>query len=236
MQTVLHHLDQYETDVSQDMQGNLYVDNVFSGCDTEDEAISYYHEARSIMRDANFNLPTWASNSSQLHKQATADNVADPSTNVNLLGLRWNPSTDIIYYASKDMPSTSNALVTKREVLQDLSKIYDPLGYIAPVLIKAKIFMQELWKQQLDWDKPLDELLLQRWKGIIAEIQASLKTTLNRQCLPSDHSANISLHIFVDASILTYGTVSYITADSHVSFSDVQDTSCTTQDHYSSQA
>ena len=48
--TVLHHLDQYETDVSQDMQDNLYVDNVFSGCDTEDEAISYYHEARSHTR------------------------------------------------------------------------------------------------------------------------------------------------------------------------------------------
>ena len=84
--TVLHHLDQYETDVSQDMQDNLYVDNVFSGCNTEDEAISYYHEARSIMHDANFNIRTWASNSSQLHTQATADNVADPSTNVNLLG------------------------------------------------------------------------------------------------------------------------------------------------------
>ena len=116
------------------------------------------------------------------------------------------------------MPSTSNALITKHEALQDLSKVYAPLGYIAPVLIKAKIFMQELWKQQLDWDEPLDEPLLQRWKGIIAEIQASLKTTLNRQCLPSDHSANISLYIFVDASILAYGTVSYITANSHVSF------------------
>ena len=145
--TVLHHLDQYETDVSQDMQDNLYVDDVFSGCDTEDKAISYYHEAISIMHDANFNLRTWASNSSQLHTQATADNVADPSTNVSLLGLRWNPSADIIYYASKDMPSTFNALITKCEVLQDLCKVYDPLGYIAAVLIKAKIFMQELWKQ-----------------------------------------------------------------------------------------
>ena len=212
--TVLHHLDQYETDVSQDMQDNLYVDNVTLRMKP---SLITMRPNQSCMMPILILVPGHPTVHSFTHRpQLTM--FADPSTNVNLLGFPWNPSADIIYYASKDMPSTSNTLVTKREVLQDLSKVYDPLGYIAPVFIKAKILMQELWKQQLDWDKALDELLLQRWKGIIAEIQASLKTTLNRQCLPSDHSTNISLHIFVDASILAYGTVSYITADSHVSF------------------
>ena len=45
--TILHHhLQQYNTPLSCNIQANLYVDNIVSGCETEQQAIQYFEEAR----------------------------------------------------------------------------------------------------------------------------------------------------------------------------------------------
>ena len=40
----------------------------------------------------------------------------------------------------------SSAKVTKRYVLSESSKIFDPIGLLLPVTVKARIFMQDLWR------------------------------------------------------------------------------------------
>ena len=61
--TLHHHLTNYSTPVAVDMKENIYVDNVISGCNEEQDVVDYYQEARSIMNDAHFNLRSWSSNS-----------------------------------------------------------------------------------------------------------------------------------------------------------------------------
>ena len=51
-----YHLRQYNIAVSSDMLSILYVDNIISGCDTEQAAVNYYHAARAIMCEAQLNL------------------------------------------------------------------------------------------------------------------------------------------------------------------------------------
>lgn len=138
------------------MKENLYVGNVISGCDQEPEALAYYKEARSIMNEAHFNLCSWSSNSSLLRDQAAKDGTADTKEIVNILGLKWDPSTDIIFLtSSKDESARRVRLVTKRNILQVSSKVNDPLGLLSPDTIRAKLLIQELWQQQLEWDEPL---------------------------------------------------------------------------------
>ena len=103
------------------MKRNLYVDNIISGVSTESLATEYCTEARSIMLQAKFNLRSWASNSTELQALAMADDVADKDINVNILGLRWNISTDVITLASKDILPLDISLISKREVLQQAS-------------------------------------------------------------------------------------------------------------------
>jgi len=52
--------------------------------------------------------------------------------------------------------------VTKTTLLLDLNKVFDPLGFLAPVLIKGKIFIQQLWQLKLDWDMPLQDDITKR--------------------------------------------------------------------------
>ena len=150
--TLRCHLNKFKSLVIDDMMRNLYVDNIISGSDSEEQAIQYYAEARSIMAKAKFNLRSWASNSNAVQRLAIMDNVIDKDSNANILGLKWNSSTDTLTFTSKEILSTDKSVVSKQEVLQCSSRLYDPLGFLAPVTIQAKLFMQELWQLKLSWD------------------------------------------------------------------------------------
>jgi hypothetical protein len=189
----VHHSCTFSTPVARDMKDNMYVDNILSGADTELNASQYYDESRSIMTEAKFNLRSWASNSPTLQQKATKDGTIDttPETDINVLGLRWNTSSDTIHFATKKSLPNSHELITKREVLQHSSHIFDPLGIIAPVTIRAKIFMQQLWQQSIDWDEPLNEQLQQEWLKLAVNYTTSLP--FNAHGFPRTHHNSMFL-------------------------------------------
>ena len=51
-----YHLHKFSTSIAADIETNLYVDNVISGCDSETNAVNYYNTSTSIMSQAKFNL------------------------------------------------------------------------------------------------------------------------------------------------------------------------------------
>ena len=139
--TLQHHLDKFKSPMAIDMKDNLYVDNIISGVSEETLAIKYYKEARSSMK---FNSRSWVSNSNRVQALAMNDEVADKDSTVNILGLRWNLSSDTITFAMKYIAPDVGSTNTKREVLQQSSRLYNPLGFLAPVTVQAKILLQEL--------------------------------------------------------------------------------------------
>jgi hypothetical protein len=46
--------------------------------------------------------------------------------------------------------------VTKRQLLSETAKVFDPLG-LTPTLMCAKIMFQKLWLLGLNWDDPLPD-------------------------------------------------------------------------------
>ena len=174
-----YHLTTEKSTTASDILANLYVDNVVSGCSSETRALEYYKEARCLMSKANFNLRSWASNSSSLMALAQQDRVADNDTVVNVLGLLWDTSQDTLGLSIKLFPSLETMQSTKRAVLQDLFKIFDPLGVLTPVTISAKLFMQQLWQHKLNWNEPLTSELTAQWRDIAANLQLCDSTTIS---------------------------------------------------------
>jgi len=86
------------------------------------------------MKEAKFNLRSWATNSLELNTLTTQDATADPHTTVNILGIQWTPQTDQLHLAPTKLTSINN-LITKRE---QSCKVFDPLGLATPVTIRAK--------------------------------------------------------------------------------------------------
>lgn len=217
---ILHyHLQQYNTPLSCNIQANLYVDNIISGCITEQQAIQYFGEARSIMSCAGFNLRAWASNCESLNRMAQDNKIASSSRLTNVLGLQWNTTTDQLFIAPKKIHMADKQLTTKRQVLKDASKLFDPLGIASPVSVCAKLFMQKLWQLHINWDEPLSVNNTEEWSAIISDIQHLSKLTIERQFFKTGFpSIDVKLHVFADASTRAYGAVAYLTNNNDVSF------------------
>ena len=58
--------------------------------------------------------------------------------------MRWSVQDDLLSFAKINI-DTIIEKVTKPEILSQSLKIFDPLGILSPVTVKAKMFMQLLW-------------------------------------------------------------------------------------------
>ena len=216
--TLYHHLQHYNTPLSNNIQSNLYVDNVISGCMTETRAVEYFCNARDIMSSARFNLRAWVSNSQQLSTTAQQHNVADTSIPANVLGIHWNTTTDKLSLIPKIVAPVMN-LTTKREVLQESSKVFDPIGLTAPVTIRSKLLMQKLWQHHIEWDEPLDNELHTEWQTIVEDIKQLPHFYIRRPYFTTTfYTHGVELHLFADASVKAYGSVAFLMLQQQTSF------------------
>ena len=109
-------------------------------------------------------------------KKWTAGIKATHESMHKVLGLDWDYDTDCFRFEmgetmiKKSNKPTSEVsvcdvdqIVTKRVVLSLVNSIYDPLGFITPIVIKAKILLKKPWCCKLDWDETVPHEILKEW-------------------------------------------------------------------------
>ena len=96
LSVIKHHLQLFPFTTAADMDLNIYVDNLISGCDSPEEALNYYAVSNSILNKAGLNLQSWSSNEQTINVRAVEDGVADSSTASKILGLIWDRPTDTL--------------------------------------------------------------------------------------------------------------------------------------------
>ncbi|XP_076545702.1 uncharacterized protein LOC117610838 [Osmia lignaria lignaria] len=202
-----------------------YVDNIFGGADSLDSLIEIASQLTDLCNAGGFPLAKWHSNEASLletivpcnNSQGTSISLDD--CNTKTLGLRWNTVNDSFTFTTK---SHHNLNFTKRLVLSEVVQIFDPLGFLSPVIIRAKVLLQELWLLNLKWDDPLPSHVTTRWIAIREDL-----TSLARLSIPrwfnTYNNSTVELHGFSDASQLAMAAVIYITVFSP--FTDLKVTS-----------
>ena len=61
----------------------------------------------------------------------------------------------------------------KISFLRSITTLLDPLGFLAPFIIRAKVVMQEIWQKGFDWDDELDgevKTKIQSWYSDLHEL------------------------------------------------------------------
>ena len=82
---------------------------------------------------------------------------------------------------------------------QDIARLFDPAGWLAPIVVSAKMLMQDLWRDKLDWDEPLPAPLARRWESFRRSLQDVSNIALPRW-LHWTPTCRVQLHAFADAS------------------------------------
>ena len=83
-----------------------------------------------------------------------------------MLGVTWNHDTDELRIDLGDIvKSSENLSVTKRTVLKVSTRVYDPLGWILPILSEMKLLFQKLCQSKVcqskeDWNEELRTFVL----------------------------------------------------------------------------
>ena len=118
------------------------------------------------------NLRQWTTNNKKLQRQIDKDGTGAPAIG-KVLGLVWNSECDTLKLSLDKIIQDASTLtkLTKRSVLTITAKLFDPLGWVEPFTVRAKILMQDIWKQNIAWDEELTSTLKNEWKAWINTIK-----------------------------------------------------------------
>ncbi|XP_017875322.1 uncharacterized protein LOC108622144 [Ceratina calcarata] len=193
------------------LERHIYMDDAFAGADTLEEALEARNELINVLRSAGMELDKWSANQSALLDGLliSTDPVRFFSEEnvVATLGLQWHNATD--YFCYRVVLPTAPPNTTKRVVLSEVARLFDPLGWLAPVIVIAKILIQRLWISGCDWDQAVPDEVLGSWTNLREQLPCLEQLRIARWLGTLD-SSTFFLHGFADASSQAYAATVYI--------------------------
>ncbi|GFS69120.1 integrase catalytic domain-containing protein [Trichonephila clavipes] len=125
---------------------------------------------KRITNDANL-MEQWKKENFNVHPVHKTVSLGANGTEV--LGLSWNTNKDYLTTDTKSLLEfVSLDKNTKRFILQAVGKIFDPLGLISPFTVRMKCLLQDLWKEEIQWEDPLPTHIEKEWKKWCASKKA----------------------------------------------------------------
>lgn len=202
---------------------SYYMDDMMISCSTVEEGKILCHEMKNLLKKAGFELQKWNSNHEDIVKEMECYNggVQDTSTekgkesreeieifeSTKILGLTWCRHTDEFRYTVQ-LPA-AYVKWSKRNIISDISRLFDPLGWLAPSIILAKILIQKLWLAGVNWDDELSDSVKTEWETYRATLPDLSKVRVPRWLGITDDISCVELHGFSDASRSAYAAVVY---------------------------
>ncbi|GAB0098916.1 uncharacterized protein DMENIID0001_147230 [Sergentomyia squamirostris] len=183
----------------------------------EDEGHQYPLAAKAI-RDfyvddimTGMNLRKWTTNDPELLKSLSKDQIEarflelKETDTIKTLGIGWHPQGDQFQYRVKPR---SPGKITRRTILSDVASIFDPIGWLAPAVLKAKLLMQRLWKEDISWDSAIPKEIEEDWVEFMDMLPKVQNINIKR-FINYAPGAEVQLHGFADSSEKAYGAVVY---------------------------
>ena len=209
--------ESHGSDVKEFIRRNFYVDDGLASCSTDKEAIDLMRKTQDAMKQyGNLRLHKVASNSEEVMKAFEPQDLAQDIYDLNLdedqlvqrsLGIRWNLTSDMFEFhvAMNDKP------MTRRGVLSVVNSLFDPLGFLSPVIVCGKLILRDVVTETANWDEPLPEHILSTWRTWSSNLKTLEEVHIPRVTVPHlSKAVRRELWTYSDASEKAIAAVSYL--------------------------
>ena len=197
--TLEYHYDQQSPELEETvtaLRENTYVDNIMQTGNNIDKLEKFKKESEVVLESAKLPIHKWESNIGTLEDE----NMPNPS---KILGHVWDKREDTLEIQVPAVPETEP--VTKRSILSQLGKVYDPLGIISPTMAEGKHIYREACEEKKGWNAEVSQELKKqwhKWNKQLKNVKVPRSLTGN-----SKETKVIELHVFADASNLACSAV-----------------------------
>ena len=207
---------------------NIYMDDIIFGVDSLEEARTIAYEAIELFDSRGFKLVKWSANRdtlsvlAELDKEVLVSSMRDLDLSIEqgndlpdakTLGCVWETGEDRLRIVSSLTPLSK---YTRRAMLSQLGKSFDPLGIFSPFFVKARLILQRLAIEKYGWDDVVSESIVKEWKAWFQLLDSLLNISVARYyfegSIPASPQDRViyQLHSFSDASNKAYGSVIYL--------------------------
>ncbi|XP_020712609.1 uncharacterized protein LOC110117566 [Ceratitis capitata] len=191
-----------------------YVDDILSGGHDLNSTKTSVSQIIEVLKSAGFPLRKITANNRSLLNEIPETYLLDSeflqfhdTSTTKTLGISWNALTDTFSYSIDPLPDTNAA--KKRQILSAVAKLFDPAGWLSPIMITAKTLLQQLWMEGTDWDETIKPLSLLKWNSFRNNLMAIIEIRIPRwvEFFPE---GVIQIHRFPDASEKAYCACVYL--------------------------
>ena len=150
---------------------SFYVDDLLMSLPDEESAADFVNAISRLLAEGGFRLHKWMSKSRKaimsINPTEHAGSVKVISGDTDLpsdraLGMNWDVERDSFIFDIDITRKAAEQAVTRRSMLSTTASLFDPLGFLSPVLLIPKMIMQQLCRLKLDWDEPAPDDLKQQ--------------------------------------------------------------------------
>ena len=197
----------------------FYMDDYLDSVESPEKAINRSKELVHLLHLGGFKLTKFVSNVQNLadridgSPQSTEPKVivSFQEDSSHVLGLKWDHTNDTLVVSRGTSCAITKSL-TQRLVLSLVSKVFDPIGLVAPFTVGARLLLKDIWRvtgQQ--WDDELPQDMVQRflvWSADLPKLE-NIKIPRSYFSGPLD---NTELHMFGDSSQDFFSAVAFLRA------------------------
>ena len=224
--------DKYEV-AAKMITRNSYIDDLIQSVSCVDDAVALAKNVEHILDQGGFKIKYWIIS-------GTGEDTTELQSTIKLmnpdrekiLGISWSPASDQFLFhvqinfspkcrnvstdpamTEANMTSAFPQIVTRRMLLGQTARIFDPLGLITPVTLGAKLLLRKLVSKpladELGWDDPLPEDNRAEWRSLFEDLLMLREVSFTRCTKPIEAIGEPTLVIFSDASMHAYGARAY---------------------------
>ena len=207
------------------LRRDFYVDDFLGGALDVDTAYRLKEDLTKSLSKVCMPIRKWSSNSAELlaripeeDRETATVEVAKEEQGVKTLGIAWNTQRDkFVFTVPAALKAHSvflnlNPKITRRGLLSATATIYDPLGWLAPLVIRMKILFQNSWDDAAGWDDVLSADKIYGFRKWIEDLLRLEFLELPRKILDISHPVDsvLELVLFCDASEQAMAACVYI--------------------------